>query len=139
MCGITGYFSSNRDILSEREFAYFNLSLSHRGPDWSQQLLTKRGWIGHTKLSIKDTSELSNQPFTYRTKEGTLYRMVFNDEIHNFKQIREQLKALANTNLWTTIKTTIFMQTLKKHIGKSKPANIEHLEVFTTHLDAYKQ
>ena len=96
MCGITGYISSNRNVLSEREFAHFNLSLSHRGPDWSQQLLTKRGWIGHTKLSITDTSELSNQPFTYRTKEGIIYRIVFNGEIYNYKQIREQLKTLGH-------------------------------------------
>ena len=97
MCGITGYICSNKNILSEEEFTHFNLSLSHRGPDWSQQLLTKRGWIGHTKLSITDTSELSNQPFTYRTKEGILYRMTFNGEIYNFKEIREQLKTLGYT------------------------------------------
>ena len=97
MCGITGYISLNRDILSETEFASFNLSLNHRGPDWSQQLLTKRGWIGHTKLSITDTSELSNQPFTYKTSEGIIYRIVFNGEIYNFKQVREQLKTLGHT------------------------------------------
>ena len=83
MCGITGYISLNKDILSEKEFAHFNDSLNHRGPDWRQQLLTKRGWIGHTKLSITDTSKSSNQPFNYKTEEGILYRMVFNGEIYN--------------------------------------------------------
>ena len=97
MCGITGYISSNRTLLSEKEFAHFNQSLSHRGPDWSQQLLTKCGWIGHTKLSITDISEGSNQPFTHRTEDGILYRMVFNGEIYNFQQIREQLKSLGHT------------------------------------------
>ena len=97
MCGITGYISLDKNILSEKEFAHFNHSLNHRGPDWSQQSLTKRGWIGHTKLSITDTSKSSNQPFKYRTEEGILYRMVFNGEIYNFKQIREQLKTLGHT------------------------------------------
>lgn len=97
MCGITGYISSNKNLVSEEEFAHFNQSLSHRGPDWSQQSQTKRGWIGHTKLSITDTSELSNQPFSYRTQEGVLYQMVFNGEIYNFRQIREELKTLGHT------------------------------------------
>ena len=97
MCGITGYISSNKNILSGKEFAHFNQSLSHRGPDWSEQSLTKRGWIGHTKLSITDTSKHSNQPFTHRTEEGVLYRMVFNGEIYNFKHIREQLKTLGHS------------------------------------------
>lgn len=97
MCGITGYISSNKNLLSEEEFAHFNLSLDHRGPDWNQQEQTKRGWIGHTKLSITDSSKLSNQPFSYKTNEGILYQMVFNGEIYNFKQIREQLKSLGHT------------------------------------------
>ena len=94
MCGITGYISSNENLLSEEEFAHFNQSLSHRGPDWRQQEQTKRGWLGHTKLNITDASEGSNQPFSYITDEGVLYQMVFNGEIYNFKEIREQLKAL---------------------------------------------
>ena len=97
MCGITGYISSNKNLLSREEFARFNLSLEHRGPDWNQQEQTKRGWIGHTKLSITDSSELSNQPFSYITSEGILYQMVFNGEIYNFKEIREQLKSLGHT------------------------------------------
>ena len=97
MCGITGYISSNQNLLSEEEFAHFNQSLSHRGPDWCEQVQTKRGWLGHTKLNITDASEGSNQPFSYLTDEGTLYQMVFNGEIYNFKEIREQLKSLGHS------------------------------------------
>ena len=97
MCGITGYISSNKNLLSEEEFAHFNQSLSHRGPDWCQQEQTKRGWLGHTKLNITDPSEGSNQPFSYLTDEGILYQMVFNGEIYNFKEIREQLKSLGHS------------------------------------------
>ena len=97
MCGITGYISSNENLLSEEEFAHFNQSLSHRGPDWCQQEQTKRGWLGHTKLNITDASEGSNQPFSYINDEGVLYQMVFNGEIYNFKEIREQLKSLGHS------------------------------------------
>ena len=96
MCGITGYISSEKDILSATEFARFNLSLSHRGPDWQQQEQTKRGWIGHTKLSITEDNSSSNQPFSYISSEGILYQMVFNGEIYNFRQIREELKSLGH-------------------------------------------
>lgn len=97
MCGITGYISSNKNLLSEEEFGHFNQSLSHRGPDWCEQVQTKRGWLGHTKLNITDASEGSNQPFSYLTDEGILYQMVFNGEIYNFKEIREQLKSLGHS------------------------------------------
>ena len=97
MCGITGYISSNKNLLSEAEFAHFNQSLSHRGPDWCQQERTKRGWLGHTKLNITDASEGSNQPFSCQTDGGVLYQMVFNGEIYNYKEIREQLKSLGHS------------------------------------------
>ena len=97
MCGITGYSSSIKDLLSAKEFAHFNLSLNHRGPDWQQQEQTKRGWIGHTKLSITDVNRSSNQPFSYISREGILYQIVFNGEIYNYNQIREELKTLGHS------------------------------------------
>ena len=59
--------------------------LNHRGPD-NQRLLKKDEWaIGHTRLSIIDTSSRSNQPFS---DEKQIYFLSFNGEIYNYEELR---------------------------------------------------
>jgi asparagine synthase (glutamine-hydrolysing) len=60
---------------------------SHRGPDhrdvWSHGPVT----LGHNRLSIIDLSAASNQPMT----RGA-HTIVFNGEIYNYIELREELK-----------------------------------------------
>jgi len=89
MCGIAGIigqkFNSNRSC-----FDKFVDSLSHRGPDsrglWINN--KKKIFFGHRRLSILDLSKDADQPLT---DESNNYSIVFNGEIYNFIEIRNEL------------------------------------------------
>jgi len=88
MCGIVGYFSQNKyNIDAGVE------SLKHRGPDNQNYASFKvdnnsQLVIGHTRLSIIDLQDLSNQPFTSSCGN---YVIAYNGEIYNYKELKNQL------------------------------------------------
>ncbi len=87
MCGLAGYAGNgNRDDLDKMIAA-----IKHRGPD-SQGVFTL-GNIGlaHARLSIIDLSPLGDQPMFNAAKS---IGIVFNGEIYNFKELREDLLKL---------------------------------------------
>ena len=96
MCGISGFYSSSPDRLNSKHFEIFNSSLSHRGPDFSGILRTKYSWIGHNRLAIIDLTTHANQPL-HATHQNIDYSIVFNGEIYNYIEIREQLKSLGHS------------------------------------------
>ena len=63
--------------------------ISHRGPDHREVFQDENIALGHTRLSIVDLSDNGNQPMTCRQTNRTL---VFNGEIYNFKDLREELR-----------------------------------------------
>jgi asparagine synthase (glutamine-hydrolysing) len=89
MCGIFGFYL--RRPLTAKDVESGKLAtdkLSHRGPDntgyWNN---TKQGvFLGHTRLSIQDTSKSNNQPY----KRDNI-KLVFNGEIYNFLELRNNL------------------------------------------------
>ncbi|MDZ7691005.1 MAG: carbapenam-3-carboxylate synthase domain-containing protein [Balneolaceae bacterium] len=81
MCGIAG--SINCEYHQE-----FLDTLSHRGPDDSGRLEYKNTQIGHTRLSILDTSKAGHQPM--KTSDGKL-TIIFNGEIYNHPVLRAEL------------------------------------------------
>lgn len=88
MCGIAGIYSV-APIADERIVKAMTDAIAHRGPDADGLWLTddKRLGLGHRRLSIIDTSDLGNQPFHYLGR----YTIVFNGEIYNYIELREQL------------------------------------------------
>lgn len=68
-------------------------ALKHRGPDDSGVNVIETGvgtlTIGHTRLSIIDLSLAGHQPMISKDRR---FRIVFNGEIYNYREIREQLK-----------------------------------------------
>ncbi|WP_420577302.1 asparagine synthase (glutamine-hydrolyzing) [Ekhidna sp.] len=89
MCGITGYkhLSNNApDLKSCLESA--TQSLSSRGPDNQAVFHHQSVGLGHTRLSIIDTSAKANQPMT---DQSGRYTLVFNGEIYNFKELAKEL------------------------------------------------
>ncbi|MFY0598151.1 MAG: asparagine synthase (glutamine-hydrolyzing) [Cyclobacteriaceae bacterium] len=90
MCGITGIFSFNpigRMNLIHLEAA--TGILAKRGPDAHNTWFDETAGLGHRRLSIIDTSDEANQPM--QNDDGR-YRIVFNGEIYNYKEIRETLR-----------------------------------------------
>jgi asparagine synthase (glutamine-hydrolysing) len=72
--------------------------VAHRGPDGSgwQTFHSNAGpiAIGHRRLAIIDTSGAGIQPMVYQADR---YHLVFNGEIYNYLELREELKALGHT------------------------------------------
>ena len=89
MCGITGLFNLNGDALNEvNSLENACDSLKHRGPDNSAIYKSPFAILGHTRLSIIDTSNSANQPISDISGR---YTMVFNGEIYNFKELKKEL------------------------------------------------
>jgi asparagine synthase (glutamine-hydrolysing) len=89
MCGITGVYAFNEigRIFSINLFRATE-ALAKRGPDASDTFLDHRVALGHCRLSIIDISAQSNQPLTDHTGR---YKIVFNGEIFNYRELRKTL------------------------------------------------
>lgn len=89
MCGITGFIDFKKQS-SEPLVVKMAASLQHRGPDGQGVFFIESGQasigLGHRRLSIIDLSTSANQPMHY---EGL--HIIFNGEIYNYNEIREQL------------------------------------------------
>ncbi|MGB4853369.1 MAG: asparagine synthetase B, partial [Ignavibacteria bacterium] len=65
--------------------------LIHRGPDNEGIVNLDSITLGHRRLSIIDLSSKANQPM--KTPDGR-YHIVYNGEVYNFQEIRNELKKL---------------------------------------------
>src|SRR5262245_25760027 len=88
MCGICGIFDLegkpiNRDIL-----ARMTREIQHRGPDGEGEWVDGEIGLGHRRLSIIDVAG-GGQPIG--NEDGSL-QVVFNGEIYNFVELREELE-----------------------------------------------
>jgi asparagine synthase (glutamine-hydrolysing) len=88
MCGISGIVSFSNlenglDIIHQ-----MNERIIHRGPDAEGLFQNKNVFLGHRRLSIIDLTDAANQPMH---KHG--YSLVFNGEIYNYIELREDLKS----------------------------------------------
>lgn len=93
MCGIVGIFSygdQNKQWHIEDLESMIH-SLSHRGPDDRGRYSEPGIFMGHTRLSIIDTSSSGHQPMF--SSDGR-YVICFNGEIYNFKEIRAILESM---------------------------------------------
>ena len=94
MCGITGFIDftkkSSEEILSEMTGA-----VAHRGPDGQGIYFANSRHaaigLGHRRLSIIDLSNAANQPMHF---DGL--HLIFNGEIYNYNEIREELISLGH-------------------------------------------
>ena len=60
--------------------------------------------LGHTRLSILDTSPAANQPMT---SENGRYTIIFNGEIYNFDNLRSDLEKSYGVNIKTSSDTEV--------------------------------
>jgi asparagine synthase (glutamine-hydrolysing) len=89
MCGISGIFDSAGVDAGERCLVEtFNSILRHRGPDDAGIYVGSRCILGHRRLAIIDLSSDGRQPFA---SEDGRYQLVFNGEIYNFIELRQEL------------------------------------------------
>ncbi|PIR82461.1 asparagine synthase (glutamine-hydrolyzing) [Candidatus Kaiserbacteria bacterium CG10_big_fil_rev_8_21_14_0_10_59_10] len=88
MCGIIGITGAHEGLIREaaKTFAY-------RGPDFSAVVSDGRVTLGHNRLSIIGLDPHANQPMA--NADDTL-RIVFNGEIYNYKELRQELESLGH-------------------------------------------
>jgi asparagine synthase (glutamine-hydrolysing) len=88
MCGIAGAYSSRKIVVSDVK--RMTDIIAHRGPDGEGQWVNKEGSVGlgHRRLAIIDLSDAGFQPMFTPDKR---YSIVFNGEIYNFIELREQM------------------------------------------------
>ncbi|HOZ30721.1 MAG TPA: asparagine synthase (glutamine-hydrolyzing) [Bacteroidales bacterium] len=89
MCGITGVycFSGSAENYRDKLSAAVD-KLSYRGPDYKNSYFHNQIGLGHTRLSVIDTSEAAKQPFIDNSGK---YALIFNGEFYNFKEYKKEL------------------------------------------------
>ncbi|HCM23496.1 MAG TPA: asparagine synthetase B, partial [Ruminococcaceae bacterium] len=85
MCGIVGFIGSraNQKIVLQKMMD----AIAHRGPDGQGAYFDDQAALGHLRLSIIDIKG-GSQPMM---NEDGNYIIVFNGEIYNFQELREEL------------------------------------------------
>ncbi len=108
MCGINGIiFKTSKTDVSK--IVKMNELLHHRGPDDSGYINHKNLLLGHTRLSIIDTTNLGSQPMSVDGR----YWIIYNGEIYNYKSLREKL-ILKNYNFYSNSDTEVVLNAYKE-------------------------
>jgi len=105
MCGFLGLLGCNA---SKKDMDRSLALLRHRGPDasttWTNQDASL--WLGHTRLAILDLSNTGRQPMEDPTNGNVI---VFNGEIYNHCEIRQELVSLGVCFRGTSDTETLLM------------------------------
>ena len=102
MCGIVGIlgFAGTSYQVDGRLLDTMRDTMVHRGPDGAGTFVSPDGMLGlgHRRLSIIDLSPAAGQPMA--SSDGFI-RLVFNGEIYNHAEIRNELQGL-DSKPWQT-------------------------------------
>ena len=92
MCGISGIFDRAGKSVDKELLERMTTAIRHRGPDGEGYFVDGGIGVGHRRLSIIDV-EGGSQPIS--NEDGTL-QVVFNGEIYNYIELREELLAFGH-------------------------------------------
>ena len=89
MCGISGIIHFNNQPVPEQALQAMMRAMKHRGPN-DDGLFSENGvGLGFVRLSILDLSAAGHQPMFSHDER---YVLIFNGEIFNYLELREELK-----------------------------------------------
>jgi asparagine synthase (glutamine-hydrolysing) len=89
MCGIAGIYNLDQTPVTEESIKDILLGVKHRGPDDEGIFLDGNTGLGFVRLSIIDLSNAGHQP---KLSSDERHVIVFNGEIYNYIELREELK-----------------------------------------------
>ncbi len=94
MCGISGIIHLHGQPVAEAPLRAMMQAMKHRGPDDEGLFAEGPVGLGFVRLSILDLSPAGHQPMF---SADDRYVIVFNGEIFNYIELREELRALGYT------------------------------------------
>ena len=102
MCGFTGFVGQ----LLNREEVLVNMmnTIIHRGPDSEGKYIDENAALGFRRLSIIDLSKEGDQPLYNEDRSKVL---VFNGEIYNYQELRDELVRAGHTFISNTDSETL--------------------------------
>lgn len=102
MCGLVGFIDGSHKFSNEQKTSFIKKmsdTLFKRGPDdfghWNDS--TSQVYLGFRRLAILDLSSAGHQPMT---SQSLRYQIVFNGEIYNHLELREELESLQGKIQW---------------------------------------
>jgi asparagine synthase (glutamine-hydrolysing) len=103
MCGLAGFINfKNSESLAKAA----GVTQQHRGPDAQKIWVHNNVALSHQRLSIIDLDPRSDQPFI---KNGLV--IIFNGEIYNYKQLKNEiLKLVPDIEFTTTSDTEVLLE-----------------------------
>ncbi|MBL7892588.1 MAG: asparagine synthase (glutamine-hydrolyzing) [Bacteroidia bacterium] len=105
MCGINGIVGIEA-VRAEELVKAMNKALSHRGPDDEGVFTHNNVALGHRRLSIIDLSAAGHQPMSY---DGGRYAIVYNGELYNFMEVRNELLSKGAITFTTQTDTEVIL------------------------------
>lgn len=102
MCGFAGFVGE----VENREQVLTSMidTIIHRGPDSEGKYIDEEAALGFRRLSIIDLSEVGDQPLYNEDRSKVL---VFNGEIYNYQELREELKKAGHVFVSNTDSETL--------------------------------
>lgn len=94
MCGIAGFFNPYDNFLNSQDYCNnilnkMNSVQKHRGPDDEGIYISRNFGLSHVRLSVIDLIS-GHQPIT-RTHYNRRYSIVYNGELYNTKELKDDL------------------------------------------------
>ena len=102
MCGLAGFIGDG----AEQELWEMISTLKYRGPDFQSVYHHENIGLAHARLSIIDLSAAANQPLFSSDRSSVI---IFNGEIYNFKQIRNELEKSHGIRFQTNSDTEVLL------------------------------
>ena len=93
MCGIAGIIYKDGTLASTHGTGLVDMlaAMIHRGPDDEGTFFRSNVALGHRRLAILDVSDAGHQPMHHKD-----FVLVFNGEVYNYTELREELKSLGH-------------------------------------------
>lgn len=89
MCGISGLVEKNAGSCHAETLRRMNRAVAHRGPDHDGEEFWKNVALGHRRLAILDPRPCGHQPMASEDRSCVI---VFNGEIYNHRELRQELE-----------------------------------------------
>lgn len=110
MCGISGIINAGKQPVQEHQLDKMINAMRHRGPNDIGSFAEDGVGFGFVRLSILDLSPAGHQPMFSPDERHV---MIFNGEIFNYVELREELRSLGHsfrTKTDTEVLLTAFRQ-----------------------------